>query len=582
MRFALLALFGLSALLSQAQFSISLPPDFDVCANDSFTLMVNTNNGPADSLKWYIQTYSKRDSLKETDSTLSINAFTYAASFVNRVTFVIQAFKNGIMKSDSMYVTVNPLPQIEFKDKIFCQDINEIHLSSELLKRPSPAGINLGTPSWECVECNGNNFNNMLEDRSPTSIPNYWLNVDKAHYTLKNLTRDTVVLEFTFINQYGCKNVDTVSFEIWHAPEIWFSAGRDLCWSEGEIDLNDLFDVNWVDGFWTTRDGWNLRDAKELGGINDSSLINTRNSTPSTVQYPKAFGLRFNHRATGCWSYRDTTLVIQNGQQSIINPIDPFYCSSDPDITLLASPNWSNSFWSCNDTPAVENGIFKPNKASKFNEDILITYHSGVDPSTGCIGEFNIKTKVEPAPFVDILGQERHYYVSKSLDTLNVQLRYSAAHLLYPLTWNIVSLTGGAATFNSIDQDSVIISIPINSIDSFGRFLVSVSTGVGAFCPAADDILFINIYVHPLSAKGIVESNLELFPNPTHDLLHLRRDNPLIIDRWAILNLQGQTVIQQEFRGTLNTIDVSMLEPGQYILNLESGPEIRRGKFQVR
>ncbi|MFY0644500.1 MAG: hypothetical protein JXR19_08540, partial [Bacteroidia bacterium] len=233
--------------------------------------------------------------------------------------------------SDSINVTVDPLPEIEFKDKIFCQDINEINLASELLTRPSPASINLGTPSWDCIECNGNNFANMLDDRGPVGFPNYWLLIDENTYTLKNDRIDTVTLEFTFTNQYGCRRVDTVSFEIWEVPKIKFNAGRDLCWDEGDFDLNTLFDVNWNDGFWSMQNLAGYRDSLQLGGIVDSSHINTFNSVELANESttPNSFYLRYNHYSTGCYAFNDTTLVINPRPDIGITPLDPAYCDAD-------------------------------------------------------------------------------------------------------------------------------------------------------------------------------------------------------------------------------------------------------------
>ncbi|MFY0644499.1 MAG: hypothetical protein JXR19_08535, partial [Bacteroidia bacterium] len=245
--------------------------------------------------------------------------------------YTYQDPSTSCFNSDSMVITVDPLPEIEFREKVFCQDINEINLATELLVRPTAASINLGTPSWDCIECNGNNFANMLDDRGVAGIPNYWLLIDENTYTLKNDRIDTVTLEFTFTNQYGCRRVDTVSFEIWEVPKIKFNAGRDLCWDEGDFDLNTLFDVNWNDGFWSMQNLAGYRDSLQLGGIVDSSHINTFNSVELANESttPNSFYLRYNHYSTGCYAFNDTTLVINPRPDIGITPLDAAYCDAD-------------------------------------------------------------------------------------------------------------------------------------------------------------------------------------------------------------------------------------------------------------
>jgi hypothetical protein len=100
------------------------------------------------------------------------------------------------------------------RERDFCQDINQINLDDEVVL--SPANTSLGTPSWKCLDCNGNDFNAMLEDRGPgAGITDYWLKVDPATYTLQNVDRDTITLEFEYVNENGCRSRDTVVLRLW-------------------------------------------------------------------------------------------------------------------------------------------------------------------------------------------------------------------------------------------------------------------------------------------------------------------------------------------------------------------------------
>ena len=499
------------------------------------------------------------------------------------ILYEVQNDSTLCFNSDSVQFTLNPLPQIKFNQRVYCQDVNEINLANDLLIHPSPATIISGIPSWKCVECNGNDFNTMLQNRSPSSKPDYWLMVDKAHYNMKNSRIDTIILEFSFINQFGCKTLDTVSFELWHVPEIKFRDGRDLCWNEGEIDLTELFDVNWHDGFWTFISNAQFRDSTELGTIKDSSLINTKGSIKlkNAQQFPNSFGLRYTHYASGCAAYNDTSLIIHPGYQTELSVLDPIYCSSSADIQLSATPDWANSKWSASDSAAIEDRFFKPSKVTDFDNRILITYHTPIDTITGCVGEYYLETRVEAQQIAEILDSSRHYYISASLDSFEFQVLCSTQHLTNSLVWNIVPLTGGSANY-LYGQESAWFSVDLDNSSATEKFFVSISTGVGDVCPTYDDILFIEFHIHPLYIDNINQEEVRLYPNPAHDQIRIYGREIKGFDNWFITNLQGQIILQNNHSEKFGTIDISQLNPGQYLLYIESRSQKSYVKFQVR
>ena len=225
------------------------------------------------------------------------------ATLVNAdVAYTYQEPSTGCINSDSLRIVVNALPNLMLKTPVFCQDAEEIRLKDAAVLSPATF---LGTPSWKCLDCNGNDFSTMLDDRGVAGLTNYYLLIGESNYTLENPDKDTIVLEFTYVNERGCRSKDTTTIEIWKVPKITFSEMDELCWNDGETSLNTLSGVNLTDGLWTCYDSTGFNSCADLGGITGDT-INTFNSVSSGGTYY----LRYSHIATGCPVFNDTTLVI--------------------------------------------------------------------------------------------------------------------------------------------------------------------------------------------------------------------------------------------------------------------------------
>src|SRR5690606_7236872 len=136
----------------------------------------------------------------------------------------------------------------------------------------------------------------------------YDLRISKDYYTIQNGQIDTLVLEYTFIDAFGCRNTDTVKIQIWEVPVVTFGPGRPLCWDEGVINLDQLFDVKPLGGLWSVIDTAGYRSASSLGGLSGDGEINTTSSTPlsSPTATPNRYWLRYEHTLTGCYASNDT------------------------------------------------------------------------------------------------------------------------------------------------------------------------------------------------------------------------------------------------------------------------------------
>lgn len=80
-----------------------------------------------------------------------------------------------------------------------------------------------------------------------------------------------------------------------------------------------------------------------------------------------------------------------------------------------------------------------------------------------------------------------------------------------------------------------------------------------------------------LSLEDSIVDNLIIYPNPTKDLLHLSSMSELDNTVYTVFDLQGKRVLNAKL--TSNTIDVSNLANGHYILRLVNNRSIKTQKF---
>ncbi|MFT5817005.1 MAG: hypothetical protein ACI95K_000485, partial [Lentimonas sp.] len=303
---------------------------------------------------------------------------------------------------DSMGITVNSLPRTILQDKQYCQDIGSVQLDNDVVI--SPANTSLGAPSWKCLDSNSisNRFiADMLENRGSQFAPDWWINLDESSYEIQNTDKDTVVLEFTYTNEYGCRNKDTSLIFIWKVPKITFSTNRELCWDEGKISLNTLTGVNLTDGVWTIYDSIGFRNSATLGGLTGDT-INTLSSVPlaSASATPNRYLIRYDHIATGCPAQNDTTLIINPLPEINLTQLTPDrYCETVANMPLNANPAGGN--WSSNDPSALVGGnTFSPSNASTISPDSIHFRYNYTSNVTGCKNVDSIHALVDVSPTI--------------------------------------------------------------------------------------------------------------------------------------------------------------------------------------
>ena len=425
------------------------------------------------------------------------------------------------INKDSIEITINGLPKMILQKRTYCQDIGAISLDDDIVI--SPSNTSLGTPTWRCLDSNSinNRFKaDMLENRGSQFAPDYWLNLSESVYSIQNSNTDTILLEFTYINRFGCRAKDTVSIEVSKVPKLLFADHRDLCFDEGIVSLNTLMDVNLTDGVWSVLDiPTTFRDTSELGGITNNS-INTLNSTPlaNTSVTPNKWRIRYTHTSTGCPTYKDTTLLINPLPNLNLTPLVPNrLCETAQDVALVATP--AGGSWTSNDPTAIVGGNnFSPSSASLIgNGEIIKLYYDYTDPSTGCSNNDSIDAQIDPKPTIS-LPTNAVYCRNKGEMTMPLTLPITATNNS-SLIWIPTNIYGNrdrinaGAIDNTLGEGTVTLTLQNQKADTF-----RIGANAGGLASCSDVNGSFEIIINPIPDASITNSNPEGCNPVTTDL----------------------------------------------------------------
>ena len=105
-----------------------------------------------------------------------------------------------------------------------------------------------------------------------------------------------------------------------------------------------------------------------------------------------------------------------------------------------------------------------------------------------------------------------------------------------------------------------------------GEYLVEVTDENGCFGTSNGQI------ITDITGIDNILSNIALYPNPTNDKLYIIVHGDINIERIAVTDLSGNTIIEDEYTyrnpGDLIEIDLSVQNPGFYIANIETSEGI--------
>jgi gliding motility-associated-like protein len=438
-----------------------------------------------------------------------------ATSITTYATYRYQDPATTCFNQDSFEIKVKGLPPIISQEKQYCQDYGAFRLASPT-EGLIVSNVALGTPSWRCLDSNStlNRFvDNMLENRGGPGFIDYWLNITESAYTIQNPNADTVVLEFSYRDQFGCRNQDTVSVIISKVPKLKFRDGRELCFDEGEISLNDLFDVtpSLRDGNWSIENTIGFRIPSDLGGLTGDSTtgytINTLDSKelPNAGTKPNSWRLRYTHRSSGCPTFLDTNLVINPLPTINLTDLNPRYCEDYVGtIGLLATP--SGGTWTCTNTPALVGGSeFSPSLATVFGTEIKF-YYDYTDNATGCSENDSISSMVDLEPTIT-LATSAVYCIEENETSRTLNLPISATNnsslLWIPTDFygNRDRITAGPIN-NTTGTGDITLTLQNQRADTF-----RIGANAGGLGACKDKPAFFEIIMNPLPEITITNSN---------------------------------------------------------------------------
>ncbi|MFI0431034.1 BspA family leucine-rich repeat surface protein [Mariniflexile sp. HMF6888] len=124
-----------------------------------------------------------------------------------------------------------------------------------------------------------------------------------------------------------------------------------------------------------------------------------------------------------------------------------------------------------------------------------------------------------------------------------------------------------AITSNGNSSSLIIITLPANS----GTYYCVVTSACGASEQSADAV--VDIMDATLNNPTIEESPITIYPNPVSDKLYIEIKSNTI-QKITIWNLEGKQLIQKSNDSISGLLDVSFLESGVYIMNIQTNDKI--------
>lgn len=130
------------------------------------------------------------------------------------VSYSYTDLSNGCSNSDSILVSVHPQPRLIMDSVAYCKNVGSFEMQAELVVLPK--NTTGAFYLWECVQCNDNQFKNMIVNKGSLNFPKFFLYFDEDAYTMKNPEVDTVILRYVYDDVHLCRSVATTMVEIYN------------------------------------------------------------------------------------------------------------------------------------------------------------------------------------------------------------------------------------------------------------------------------------------------------------------------------------------------------------------------------
>jgi len=253
-------------------------------------------------------------------------------------------------------------------------------------------------------------------------------------------------------------------------------------------------------------------------------------------------------------------------------------CSPDSSVVIGGNPTTINGTppytyeWSMNPIPTGSQ-IVPFIYASNMLSDTSIA-----NPSFVYTGSFLNSSMTFFLRITDDLG-------CQSVDTVKITTSIFNVHLMYHEYWinqgdsvylnQTPNISGGYGipTYDwnpSYGLSDTTLALGFwASPDSSTSYAATVTDSKG--CSKTGSILYY-VNVFPLSVDNILRTQIRIFPNPTTELVSIRTDGSVNIDKYVLWNSIGQKV--SEIDGSLKIIDMSTYQNGIYVLKVYIDDEI--------
>ncbi len=140
---------------------------------------------------------------------------------------------------------------------------------------------------------------------------------------------------------------------------------------------------------------------------------------------------------------------------------------------------------------------------------------------------------------------------------------------------------------NSNFGNNGIVSLDINERQDEVRNVKFLKNGTLLVCGRTfpsythSDIILANYFtdIENNITENYISKLVQIYPNPTADLLRFDKDNKKGIYNVKIYNTKGSVVLEQKINLPVETLDVKNLPKGNYIIKLTNDKEILTNKF---
>lgn len=198
----------------------------------------------------------------------------------------------------------------------------------------------------------------------------------------------------------------------------------------------------------------------------------------------------------------------------------------------------------------------------------------GTDLTTDASGMASIELMNGDYPYEVTMNGFDSNNGSVSIDGQNVDVNISLDQL-YSVTFTVDDgtdvLEGANININGTDLTTDVNGIAsIELINGDYPYVVSMTdyTDFSGNAVVADDNLDVSVSLVYDNIDGTVQATVSTFPNPATDLFKVQSD--VVINSVEIISVNGQVVADVEVNSNNSNIDISNLEKGVYIVNINT------------